>query len=34
MGEQATYLNEVFAFWLGDKWLQLWCGECIDETSL
>ncbi len=32
MDGQATYLNEVLAFWLGDKWLQLWCCESVDQT--
>jgi len=30
----VTYLNEVLAIGLGDKWLKLRCGERIDKTSL
>ena len=28
-----TYLDEILAFGLGDKRLQLGCGESVDETS-
>jgi hypothetical protein len=29
-----AYLDEVLAFRLGDKWLELWRREGVDETSL
>jgi hypothetical protein len=31
---EVTYLYEVFAFRLGDKWLKLWSCEGVHETSL
>lgn len=30
----AAYLDEVLALWLGDEWLQLGCGEGVDEPCL
>lgn len=30
----AAYLDEVLALWLGDKRLQLGCGEGVDQTCL
>lgn len=30
----VAYLNEVLAFGLGDKWLELRRGECVDQASL
>ena len=30
----VRYLNQVLALGLGDKWLQLWSGEGVDETGL
>lgn len=29
-----AYLNQVLAFGLGNEWLQLGSGECVDQTSL
>ena len=29
-----AYLDEVLAFRLRDEWLELRCGEGVDETSL
>jgi hypothetical protein len=31
---EVTYLYEVFAFRLCDKWLKLWSCEGVHETSL
>ena len=28
------YLNQVLALGLGNKWLQLWRGEGVDEAGL
>jgi hypothetical protein len=33
-GAGAAYLDEVLALGLGDEWLQLGCGESVDETRL
>ena len=29
-----AHLDEVLALWLGDQWLQLRCGEGVDEAGL
>ena len=31
---KKTYLNEILSFGLGDKWLELRCGESIHKTCL
>jgi len=33
MGSIEAGLDEIFAFWLGDKWLELGSGEGVDKTG-
>jgi hypothetical protein len=33
MGSIEAGLDEIFAFWLGDKWLELGGGECVDKAG-